>query len=161
MPNRRGRCGPLAAIAAIYGLIALAPVLTAGAAAAQATLSLEETKRCLLDERDLRDQRAGLDARLPALNREADELDRLRQEVDAAQARIFVGASSDPIARAEYEALRDRQYRDYDGYAERMEDYNGDVARYNEDLAAFNARCGGSRYSEYNLRLARQQLGWR
>jgi cell division protein FtsB len=145
-----------------YGLLAALLLGVVGApAAAQTTLSLEETKQCLLDERDLQSRRSGLDERLPSLTRQADELERLRREVELLQTQVFTGPAPTPAARAEYEAARDRQYREYDAYLARMKDHNAEVARYNEDLAAFNGRCGGHRYSEYNLRLAREQLGLR
>jgi len=165
MRTSTGNCGRALTAAAAFALAGLAAGAVSPAAAQTdvlpATLSLEETKQCLLEERELRRQREELDARLPALTSEAEALERLRQQVEAAQARVFAASTPDPAARAEYEALRDRQYRDYDAYAERTQAYNADVTRYNEALAAYNARCASERYSEYNLRLAREQLGLR
>ena len=144
------------------GLAVAAAILlgVAGTAWAQAVLGLEETKQCLVEERTLQQQRAGLEERKPSLAREEAEIERLRQRVEEAQSRVFLGAGPDPAARTEYETLRDLQYREYDLHSSRMRDYNADVTVYNEQLAAFNSRCGRGRYSDYNLRLARQQLGW-
>ena len=141
---------------ALLGLLAIAP---AQQALAQ-TLSLEETRQCLLDERELERQKGDLEARRPALQREEADLGALKQRVEEAQNRVFVGSVADPAARTEYEALRDRQYSEFDRHSARQREYNEDVTRYNERLVVFNGRCGGSRYTDYNVREARRMLGW-
>ena len=153
--SRRNRIGAAAAL-----VIAGTAMLTGAAVQAQGNLSLEETKQCLVDERDMAAQRQSLDARRPVLAREAEEMARLKQRVEEAQSRVFLGSEIDPAVRTEYEALRDLQYREYDAHAVRMQAFNGDTATYNERLIAYNNRCGGNRYTDYNLRLAKQQLGW-
>ena len=141
-------------------LVALTIVGASGIARAQATLSLEETKQCLIDERDIGRQKVSLDERRPVIARHSEDMDRLKRQVEEAQSRVFVGSEPTPGARAEYEALRDKQYSEFDRYSESERRFNSDIAIYNERLAGYNARCSDRRFTDYNLRLARQQLGW-
>ena len=145
--------------------LAASALLLAGAALAPAgawaqTLGLEETRQCLLEERDLDRMRSDLEARRPALQRDEVELEALKRRVEEAQTRVFVGSVADPVARTEYETLRDRQFAEFDRHSARQRAYNEDVTRYNDRLVSFNGRCGGSRYTDYNLREARRMLGW-
>ena len=145
-------------LAASALLLALAALAAPGASAQ--TLSLEETRQCLLDERDLQRMRDDLEARRPALQREEADLEALKRRVEEAQTRVFVGSVADPLARTEYETLRDRQFAEFDRHSARQRDYNEDVTRYNDRLVAFNGRCGGARYTDFNVREARRMLGW-
>ena len=147
-----------AALLAVLGMLGGPPQATAQSALP--TLSLEETRLCLLDERDLDREKGDLEIRRSALLREEQDLSDLKRRVEEAQTRVFVGTVADPVARTEYESLRDRQYVEFERHSARQRDYNEDVRRYNERLVAFNGRCGGNRYSDYNLREARRQLGW-
>lgn len=150
--------GSVSALALLLGVTAAMPARHA--AAQMPNLSLEETRQCLMDERDLDRRKSDLEARRPALAREEADMSALKRRVEELQNRVFIGATPDPMARTEYEGLRDRQYAEFDRHSARQREYNNDVARYNDALTTFNGRCGGSRYTDYNLREARRQLGW-